>query len=78
MSDFKHYDEEADDLDLLYDEDFDADTFIGSMDEDGADPTLGTTRRMRQLSAREMLERRSEERWLREQLEDFDEYDPLH
>ncbi len=75
MSDFKHHDGDTDDTDIVLDEDFDPDTFVFSMAE--LDGLRRPEPRRDSRSARALLELRREERWLREQLSDFDE-DLLH
>ncbi len=72
MSDFKHYDEDTEDSDFVYDEDFDAETFLDTM----TDTTQLRRRPSRAKSGRsalELIERRNEERWLRAQLSDLDD-----
>jgi hypothetical protein len=77
MSDFKHYDEEPEDGDFLYEEDFDADTFVDAMSET-AQLRRRPARPRPGRSALELIERRNEERWLRAQLSDLDDEEFLH
>lgn len=72
MSDFKHYDEDNDDPDFVYDEDFDADTFLDTM-SDTVQPRKRAGRPRSSRSALELIERRAEERWLKAQLGDLDD-----
>lgn len=71
MSDFKHHDGDTEDSDIVLDEDFDPDTFVFQMTELDAQRQPAQARGSR--PALELLERRREERWLREQLSDFDD-----
>lgn len=77
MSDFKHYDEEPDDADFLYEEDFDAETFVDAMSETVV-PKRRPLRSRPTRSALELIERRNEERWLKAQLSALDDDEFLH
>jgi len=62
--------EDTSETDIFYDGDFDADDFVETM-------TSGreTKERHQERPARQRVELRSEEKWLREQLSDWDDLD---
>lgn len=76
MSDYKQYDEELDDGEFRYDEDFDAGNFVAAMGS--VDARRRPRRSARRRSALELIERRNEDRWLKEQLRDLDDDELFH
>jgi hypothetical protein len=76
MSDFKQYDEELEEGEFLYDEGFDAGAFVDAMHD--VDHQKRRPKRARRRSALELIERRNEERWLREQLRDLEDDELFH
>jgi hypothetical protein len=62
-------DNESEEMEVFYDSDFDAGEFIEAMEHPGEG------KKERQRPARQRVELRSEEKWLRQQLSDWDDLD---
>ena len=60
------FEDDFDSMDF-FDDDFDTEAFIDSMEEH-------SVRRRRRKNAKRHIENRRQDRWLREQLADWDEY----
>jgi len=69
MSDFTRHDDGLGGRNVVLDDEFDPDTFIFNMNEGDWGQRAASGRR----SALALLERRNEERWLREQLRELDD-----